>query len=166
MNTFDPKKVTVSFAGNTINGFVDGTFVTVERETDSFTKTVGAGGEVARNKVSNRSGMITFTLMQTADANALLSGILRDAENGDIEGVYNAEVRDNLNGASYVARNAWIKRQPNAEYSTEVGGYEWVIECEELIMNRNNAGGVTLKASATIELDDSNVSGDTTITVG
>jgi hypothetical protein len=46
--TYDPSMIVASFLGIPISGYADGTFVAVERNNESFTLMVGAGGEAAR----------------------------------------------------------------------------------------------------------------------
>lgn len=149
VKSYSSKKVIVIVNGTALSGFVDGSFVTVERETDSFTKTVGTDGEVARNTVSNKTGSVTFTLMQTSDYNSVLSSILKRSENGDDVGVFNVEVKDTLNNATYTGSGCWIRRAPNAEYANEVGGFEWVIDCAELLFDHKSIAGSSLEAYAT-----------------
>ena len=75
LETYDPKKVAITFApANSaavpINSVVaPDTFISVSRDEDSFFKTVGADGTVARTRNANRSGTIEITLMQNSEVN-------------------------------------------------------------------------------------------------
>ena len=57
--TYDPSSVVASFAGVPLGGFADGTFIGVERNNDSFTLMVGAGGEAARARSRSKASAAT-----------------------------------------------------------------------------------------------------------
>lgn len=137
--TYDPSSVVASFAGVPLGGFADGTFIGVERNNDSFTLMVGAGGEAARARSRNSSGKVTFTLMATSVVNDLLSAVWR-ADELFGTGVGVVIVKD-LNGTTLcIANNAWIMKPPKVEFGKEIGTREWVIECESVYMK---SGGTT-----------------------
>lgn len=133
LRTYDPKLVLVSFGAVQITGFADGTFVTVERDEDAFTKLVGAGGDVVRSRNRNRSGSITVTLIHGAPENDLLAAIAAEDELAGT-GVRAAMVKE-ANGTTLCAgQSAWIRKSANAEYAKEAGSREWVFDVAELDM--------------------------------
>lgn len=137
--TYDPASIAASFAGVPLAGFADGTFVAVERNNDSFTLMVGAGGEAARSRSRNSSGKVTFTLMATSATNDLLSAIWRaDELSGTGVGAF---ILKDLNGTTLcAANNAWIMKPPKIEFGKEISTREWVIEAESVYMK---SGGTT-----------------------
>mgnify|MGYP000032262258 CR=1 FL=1 len=131
VKTYDPKSVVVTVGGYPISGFADGTFITVERSSDAFTKVVGADGEVSRAKSADRSGSVTFTLMQTSNSNAVLSAFAIADENTGA-GVVPILIKE---GNSIVfAAEGWVRKLPNAEWGKEVGNREWVFDCAVIQM--------------------------------
>lgn len=133
MNQYDPGRVTLSFRGIIITGFADETFIKAERDEDTFSKSVGAVGDVTRIRNRNKSGSVTVTLMAGAVTNDLLSAVaLEDEVSGT--GVGPLMVKD-LNGTTMVTSAvAWIRRQANVERGTEDSNVEWVLDCEKLEM--------------------------------
>ena len=134
--TFSPKKVIVTFGGRILTGFADGSFVTAERESDAFTKVVGADGEAARVASANRSGKVTVTLMQTSDSNDYLSQIaaadeLSQASTGALF------IKDASGRSLVTAGEAWIMKVPNAEFAKDLGSREWVFESGDLQITNN-----------------------------
>lgn len=129
--TYDPNKIVISFAGIPVQGFADGTFVTVARNEQAFTVQVGSGGEDVRSKTNNKSGTATFTLIQSSVTNDLLSALakvdeLTNAGQGPLL------IKD-LSGTSlYAAEKAWIQKVSDSEYGREAGSREWVIETGNL----------------------------------
>lgn len=131
---YDPDRISVTLNGKNITGFAAGTFVRVERETDSFTKKVGAKGDTTRVRSRNKSGMVTITLLAASPSNTLLNALLRQDEKfgtgyGELQVI-------NLNGDVVCsAPNAWVKKFPNVEYGDDDSDREWVLECDNLDMN-------------------------------
>lgn len=137
--TYDPGSIVCSFLGIPIAGYADGTFVKAERNQDSYTLMVGAGGEAARARARNTSGRVTFTLMQSSPCNDLLSAAQQADELTGI-GVGPLMIKD-MNGTTLVmAGNAWIVKPPAVEFGKEITAREWVIECEALTIY---SGGTT-----------------------
>ncbi len=128
--TYKPGEVSVVFDGYEMTGFADGTFVTVEREEDSFTKHVGADGEVSRTLNANQSGTVTLTLKQTSDSNRILGELLATDED-DGSGVAELVVKDNLTNKAF-SGEAWIQKPPNLERGKEQADQEWVFACAKI----------------------------------
>lgn len=131
VETYIPGDTQVSFAGYELTGYADGTFITVEREEDSFTKHVGSDGEVSRTLNPNQSGTVTLTLKQTSDSNRVLHGLLATDE-GDGSGVDVLMVKDNLTNRA-MATEAWISKPPNMELGKEASNREWVFQCAKIV---------------------------------
>lgn len=131
LRTYDPKNVLVSFGEVSLTGFADGTFVTVERASDAFSKVVGAGGDVVRTRNRDRSASVTVTLLASAPENDLLSAIAQGDELAGT-GVRAVMVKE-LNGTTIAAaQSAWIRKVPTAEYGKEHGSREWIFDVESL----------------------------------
>lgn len=129
--TYNPSLVVVSFSGVPITGFAKGTFITVERNEDTYSLMVGAGGEASRKQSLNRSGKITLTLMATSQANDVLSAF---AVSDELSG--NAVLpffMKEVNGTTLVAaQSAWIMKMPKVERADDISTVEWVFEAEAI----------------------------------
>lgn len=66
VQSYDPKKVNVIVAGRAITGFASDGVVTLSKNEDSVTPSVGAKGDVAYSENANESGTIALTLMSTS----------------------------------------------------------------------------------------------------
>ncbi|KKN04674.1 hypothetical protein LCGC14_1095070 [marine sediment metagenome] len=133
VRVYDPKSIIISVGTFVVEGFADGTFVTVERNEDSFSVQVGSDGEAARSKSNNRSGRITIQILQSSPSNDLLSALHALDENSPSgDGIVPSIVKD-LNGTSlYTAQHSWIVKGPSAEHGREATAREWVIETDDL----------------------------------
>jgi len=131
LGTYNPQDVTLDFAGFTISGFFDGTFITCAKSDPEIYKThVGAWGEVARTKNNNDMGTITFVLKKTSPSNATLDLLKRNPATAPV-------LVKNNSDANHIAaaETAWISNDPDITYSDEEDSVEWIIGCANLIMS-------------------------------
>jgi hypothetical protein len=134
VSTYDPKQVILTVGGVPITGFADGTFITVERSNDSFTKSSGADGIVTRVKQNDKSGTITCTLAQTSPSNDILSAqaVLDEQSNA---GVVPVQCKDNSGRTVLFSAFAWIRKPPSVEFGKEVSNREWPMDAADLDIN-------------------------------
>lgn len=129
--TYNPKRVIVTYRGALITGFADGSFVSVERATDSFSTQAGADGEVARVASADKSGTVRITLLQTSASNDFLSASLREDELTN-QGGGPLMIKDANGRTLVVAADAWIQRAPNIEFAKEGTAREWTFGCAKI----------------------------------
>jgi hypothetical protein len=131
--TYDPKKILASFGPVLFSGFADGVMITAVRNNPGVNLAVGSTGDSARAISNDESGLITITLLQTSNVNALLSAIEKlDQATGD--GV-NPFFIKNLNGVDLVsAASAWIQKPADYNRGREIGdgNTEWIFETPNL----------------------------------
>ena len=75
VQSYDPKKVNVIVAGRAITGFASDGVVTLSKNEDSVTPSVGAKGDVAYSENANNSGNAALPLMSTSSSLAYLREI-------------------------------------------------------------------------------------------
>jgi len=134
VKTYDPKQVIIIIGGNTMTGFADGTFVIVARNEDGWSLQIGTDGEGTRSKSNNKSGTVTFTLMQSSDSNQILSALAALDELSNA-GAVPIMVKDNSGESLYIAETAWIRKYADSEFAREAGPREWVLETDVLVPN-------------------------------
>jgi hypothetical protein len=127
MNTYDAKKVIIVFRGRQLTGFPDGTFVTVSPSSDTFTKKVGADGEVARSRTNDDTSEVTITHMQTSASNAYLNTI-KEEDRLFGTAIGPLSITDLSGTALHFWPEAWIKKSPGGEFGQEVGERAWVFD--------------------------------------
>lgn len=139
LTTYSADEVSVTLGSILVDGFADGTFVTLEQETETFGKVVGSDGKVSRFKTLNRSGSVTISVMQTSLSNDLLNALHildRDAPNG--AGIVPMTIRDRSGRSVYFAAQAWIAAPPKPTFGREVESRDWTIHFAEI--ERTDAG--------------------------
>jgi len=113
LETYDPGKVVVIFAGKTITGLVS---IKVSRDEDTWKKTADMAGNISRTRNRNRAGGVELGVSQTSSANDVLSAQARlDELTGT--GAAPLLIKD-LSGRTVVkADNAWITKPADAEFA-------------------------------------------------
>jgi hypothetical protein len=114
-----------------MSGFADGTFVTVERTTDTFSKTTGTDGFTSRAKSNDKSGSIKLTFAQTSPSNDILQGFALADEISNA-GVVPVLVKDIGGRTVFVSAFGWIKKPPSVEFGKEISNREWDLDLADL----------------------------------
>ena len=143
VRTYDAAQVVLTINGVAISGYADGTFISVEREEQSFTKVVGADGTTSRAKSNNRSGSLTLTILQTSPSNDVLSALLaQDELNNDA--VVPVLIKDNTGKSRLFSATGWVQGMPTVEYGKEISNREWTIDLADIefaIAGNSGIGG-------------------------
>lgn len=138
---YRPDSVAVIVAGHIVEGFSDGTFVSVSRNENAFTLKVGNDGQPTRSKSPNKSGQIKITLQASSPSNDYLSA-LAIADEQTSAGAVPVLVRDGSGRTVVAALQAWVQKMPTVEFGKEVSEREWIFE----------SGAVTLNVGGSLEI--------------
>lgn len=141
LTQYDPAQVQVNIAGKTMTGFAAGTFIEVERETDAYTKSVGADGEVTRVKSQNFSGSFKLTLVQGSPSNDILSGLATQDEQTSDQ-IFPILVKDSNGTTIAQGAKCWIKKKPSSGFAVESENREWNFDTSNL--SYTVGGGIQL----------------------
>lgn len=118
--------------GVEISGFDEGDDVIVlDRINDSASHKVGADGEMSVAISADRSGTATFRLMQTADSNGYLSGLVSSQENGAFIPLF-VQFKDTKGGDLGSGTQGYIAKPATMTRGTNPNNQEWVITLERL----------------------------------
>lgn len=135
VKTYDPAQIQLSVGGAILTGYEPGTFVTLTRNVDNFTATIGPDGkELIRTKSNDRSGLLTFTLRQSSVANLILSN-LANRDEVDSDGVVPCILSDlNNPDTEFASPKAWVQKPPDAVFADTPQGRPWQIYLAEVPM--------------------------------
>lgn len=129
--TYASDEVQIIVGGVPMSGLADGTFVSISRDEQAFTKVTGADGSTSRSKSANRAGAITITLKQTSPSNDVLSGFMIADEQGN-NGVVPIMVKDTGGRTLCYASAAWVQQAPDQDFAKEISNREWVMDCARI----------------------------------
>lgn len=127
VKTYDPKQVVITFGVIPISGYADGTFVSVNRSGDAFTKKKGAAGDVERINLNQGDFDVSITLQQTSSTNQELAAALA-ADIATNAGVFPLTIKDLLGTTLFFAPQAWIRKDPEWEDGDELNSRAWVFD--------------------------------------
>jgi hypothetical protein len=138
--TYDPKRVSVNFAGRFVTGFAEGTFVSVKRVAPRYGEKVGADGAITRVRNASNLVEVKLTLMMTSESNSSLQAQHDlDVNTPGGAGVGALSVVDVNSGKTLLRGGAaWIVDQPEDKRSAEPDTKEWMLHCDADAMD---AGG-------------------------
>jgi len=133
--TYDSNQVSVTFAGRPISsGRADGEFVSIELNSETFTRKVGADGEVTRSKSNDNTATIKIKVMQTSDGHKVLMqlhALARASVNGSDVGAF--ELIDRNGNVLERATECWIEKPPASSFGKEAAEREWTLCAADLI---------------------------------
>ena len=135
--TYDPDKVIITFGGIPIGGYADGSFAKITANSDLFTTKVGADGEIARTRKHNGTYGIDITLMQTSPSNSHLT-VIENIDRATGMGIRPLSITDLSGGSLHFWPEAWISKDPDADYGAEVGDRAWHFETGQVATNLIN----------------------------
>lgn len=131
LHAYDPKNVKLVFGVVLVEGFAEGSMVNVQYNADRFTLQSGSDGESSRSASNNNSARITVNLMPGAASNIGLGAALT-ADKATGAGIFPLALTDLSTGTTFIAKDAWIVRDPGYDYQTEAQSREWIFETDNL----------------------------------
>ncbi|MBE0470598.1 MAG: DUF3277 family protein [Methyloprofundus sp.] len=129
--TYDVNQIAVIVGGVPLEGFADGTRVTVEFDEEQFTKVTGSDGLTTRSKSNNYAGSVSITLQQSSRSNDYLAG-LWNADRFNNSGVVPILIKDNSGRTLWAAEHAWVQQMPSQEFGKALSDREWVLDTDKL----------------------------------
>lgn len=111
-----------------LDGFADGTFISIRKSNPIFETVVSADGKVSRTQIENPLYTVTLSLSSVASANELLTAIsFADKRTGRAK--FPLMVKDNMGTSLFYASLAWIEGTPDMTFGTDVSNRDWVFNC-------------------------------------
>ena len=137
--THSPEDVVVSINDYLLSGFASGTYINIKLNSENFKRVPGIRGKDSRIHTRDRSGSITFSLLQTAPDNDVLSAIVAFDE-VNLTGLLNVVVKDSGGSTGLQFRECYITGFPSVNFSgDELSQRDWKINFSGI--TRYNVGG-------------------------
>jgi hypothetical protein len=124
--TYDPKKVIITLGGVPITGYADGTFVQIDPNSETWTRKVGADGEVSRSLSNDNTHTIQITLKQTSLSNAYLRTVM-NADKLTGLGMLPLSFTDLSDMEIHFWPQAWVSTEPSTGRAKEETDVQWTI---------------------------------------
>lgn len=118
--------------GVEITGFDEGDdVIQLARINDSAAHSIGTDGEMTISISADRSGTVTFRIMQTSDSNSYLSGLINAQENGAYVPIF-VQFKDTKGNDLGSGTQGYITKPADMTRGTNAQPQEWVIVVERL----------------------------------
>lgn len=129
LGSYSPNDVSVIVNGYPLEGFADGTFVSVAYNSDAATMVEGADGSPAiAFKRGSRGATVTFTCLQTSLGNNILNSLLQVQKyQGTSAATVSVTIRNAQGGELVSMPRGVFQKEPDVSYAAEVGSREWTI---------------------------------------
>ena len=133
LSTYDPQKSVLVIRGknnipHVVGGYQEGSQISMMRKVDTFTDYTGLDDTPSR--VRNNSTTMDFTvhLAQTSSTNDILQALYNaDVAEGGSAGVFQLDFYDNEGRTSVNARQAYIRKIPDASRTNTISPQDWII---------------------------------------
>ena len=128
--TYAPKKLLCMINGIRVTGFSDTDILTITRDTPKFSKQTGVMDETARAHSASSGVKVALTLMQTSEANDLLSALLKqDDDDPGSSNLVSIYITDQNGTFHFVTEEAWLVDYPEVSFNNELSNRVWEFDC-------------------------------------
>lgn len=151
--TYSPSDVSVVYGMKHLNGFMDGSFISIKRETALFSHQRAMDGTLALAMQKYSTYTVTLTLAQTSDSNQFLHSLQKlmlksltklDSTSpfsglSSLSGIKTTVsnvisklpfiIRDGSGNSVFFARDVWLDTEPDVTYSAGMESRVWTIKC-------------------------------------
>jgi hypothetical protein len=117
-----------------VSGFVDGTFISISKDTMPFTSVKTPDGTVARLYNSDQTYTITLTLHCGSPSNDVLTKFWQLDEITQ-RGKFGLFVKDPSGSDLFFSTNTWIEGIPSITKSATIDSRVWVLRSSQAVIN-------------------------------
>ena len=117
-----------------VEGFVDGTFISVDKDEMPYSSIRMPDGTVARKKNNSQTYTITITLHNGAETNNLLTKMWQIDELTD-RGKFPLLIKDQSGSDLLFSTESWIEGIPSMTKSNAIDSRVWVIKSAYAVIN-------------------------------
>lgn len=133
--TYIPESVQCLIAGFIpIEGFVDGTFITVDKDEMPYSSVRMPDGTIARKYNNSQTYTITITLHNGAETNNLLTKLWQVDEITQ-RGKFPLLIKDQSGSDLLFSTESWIEGIPSLTKSNSIDSRVWVIKSAYAVIN-------------------------------
>lgn len=138
---YNPDKVDVLVAGFIpLDGFVDGTFISIDKDVQPSSAARTPDGTVARIKNTDNTYTINITLHNGSESNELLTKLWQLDEITGGKGKFPLLVKDHSGSDLFFSTTTWIESVPTLSKSAGVDQRTWTFRSAFAVINIGGNG--------------------------
>ena len=135
LHTYSPEDITILLAGVIpVEGYVEGTFVSIQKDLPPFTSSHTADGTMSRVHRPSASYTVRLALMATSPINDVLTKLMQIDELTKM-GKFPILIKDELGTSFFFSATSWVEAPPNLTYDNGMGERDWLIKCSQASVN-------------------------------
>lgn len=137
--TYMPEEVTILLAGIPVSGFIQGSFISVDKDVKPFTSKRTADGTVSRMYNNDQTYTITLILYSGSDSNQLLTRLWQLDEITQ-RGKFPLMIKDGSGSDLFFSTTTWIEGIPSLVKSNQYEPRAWTLRSSSAIINIGGNG--------------------------
>lgn len=131
---YSPDSVNCLAFGIPLDGFADGTFITIGKDKVPYGSTETADGQVARLYTNSQTYTISLTFHRGSTSNDILTKLWQLDEISQV-GKFSLFIKDLSGTDLFFSTNTWIEGVPNMVQSTNFDTRTWILRSSQAVIN-------------------------------
>lgn len=146
---YSPEDVTVLLGGvYPLDGFVDGSFVSIQKDSPNFTTKVTADGSISRTRNASSLYTVTVTLASFANTNKILTA-LAELDYRAMDARLPLLIKDSRGSTTFFSPETWVSKPTSVEFGLDITERTWSFTCSKgILIAGGNEGGILDGVSA------------------
>ena len=124
---YDAKSINLIIGGVLISGLAGGSFIKIKRNKPLFTQKVGSHGDVCEIRSTDKTGILTFSLLSKSRGNDAMSALILADESSPYGTTALPILIKDSNGTTLATGMGRISQWPDLEWSEDSPVHEWTI---------------------------------------
>jgi hypothetical protein len=125
--TYSPEDVIILLGGvYAVEGLVEGSFVSIAKETPQYNTTITADGRVSRSSVEDPTHTITINLNSFSDSNLIFTAWVA-ADELVQSAMFPLLIKDGMGSTLFYTPLCWVESTAEVEFDIGITGREWVL---------------------------------------
>lgn len=120
-----------------VQGFIDGTFVSISKDSLPFTARRAPDGSVARVHHRDQTYTIKITLHNASSSNDMFTRIWL-LDEATQTGKFPLLIKDQSGSDLFFSTSTWVEEVPNMDKSTSVDSRTWTLRSAHAVINIGN----------------------------
>ena len=150
--TYSPEDVTILLGGvHPVEGYVDGTFISISKETPSFTSIRSTDGMTARKYVNDQTYIVKINIISMSPTNDVLSNLWLLDETTHM-GKFPLLIKDSSGSGHFFSPTAWIEAIPDMSYANAPEIRTWGLKATQCAIHIGGNDGAGSTASKILQL--------------
>lgn len=131
---YSPDSVNCLAFGIPLDGFADGTFITIGKDKVPYGSIETADGQVARLYTNSQTYTISLTFHRGSTSNDILTKLWQLDEISQV-GKFPLFIKDLSGTDLFFSTNTWIEGVPNMVQSTNFDTRTWILRSSQAVIN-------------------------------